>query len=155
VSRPLPFPPSDSPVSPISPFNPFEDYHNNRPAFLPGNYPSIPTSPVRPASPSPPIPPPPPPRQTQTRHEWIHNVDEEPTIGYLSDLVFIRLLSPNGPFVSFLSWHLCEHQSFSHTQVFLTTVNVRNAASTSSFVDELSFYVTAGVCRVLGWLEGD
>jgi hypothetical protein len=97
VSRPLPFPPSDSPVSLISPFNPFEDYHDNHPPFLPGNYPSIPASPIRPASPSPPIPPPPPPRQTQTCHEWIHNVEDEPTIGYLSNPVFVRLLPPNRP----------------------------------------------------------
>lgn len=49
---------------------------------------------------------------------------------------------PNSPFISITSWFLCEHKHFCHTQTYLTTSDVRTGATTSSLVDELTFYVT-------------
>jgi hypothetical protein len=129
--RPLPSPP----VSPTATFNPFSDFDPLSPQ-TPLNDPSTPPPLSFPVSrPSPSVPP-------FSRHGNVHEVDGTPSTGYLSDPIFVRLLPPNGPFVSFTSWFLCEHEGFRHTQTYLTTTDVRTGVTTSSPVDELTFYVT-------------
>jgi hypothetical protein len=121
--RPLPSPP----ISPTATFNPFSDFDLPTPQI------DLYADDPRP-SPSP-LP-------RRNRHGNIHKVDGSPSTGYLSDPIFVRILPPNGPFISFTSWFLCEHEGFRHTQTYLTTTDVRTGVTTSSPVDELTFYVT-------------
>jgi hypothetical protein len=132
--RPLPSPP----VSPTATFNPFSDFsRETSPTPLsPADWPIIPLSfPVSQSSLSSSSPGP-------TRHRNVHKVDGSPSTGYLSDPIFVRILPPNSSFVSFTSWFLCEHEGFRHTQTYLTTTDVCTGVTTSSPVDELTFYVT-------------
>jgi hypothetical protein len=146
LSQPL----SLTSVSSMTMFNPFLDFLNSspQPVFLLGNYPSISLFPICLSTPFPPIPPPLPSCPHTERHENIHKVDGKLSIGYLSNPVFVWILSPNGPFISLISWFLCEHSLYCHTQTFLTTTDICNKATTTSSIDKLSFYVTAhGSCK--------
>ena len=124
-------------TSPTVAFNPFSP-------FLPGQFPPLrePSIPPRPPTPSEPIPPPPLPVRTQRHHVWPHSVDDELQLGTLSDPVFVRLHYPDGPYIRFLSYHICQHTTFNHTQSFNVTIDVRSGLSTASPVDDLSYYLT-------------
>jgi hypothetical protein len=91
--------------------------------------PATPPSPIRVQSPSPePFIPPPPPfvnRPQVGRYFYQHLINGLPALGVISDPVFFIPLLPNGPFVSYLTLHICEHARLIHTQTFCYCTDVR------------------------------
>jgi hypothetical protein len=78
---------------------------------------------------------------SQGQHYFVHQVNNILTVGVLSDPVFTHILTPDSPFVTVISFHLCQHSMFSHTQSFIFSVDVWTGWACSEPTDELFYYV--------------